>query len=145
LELAVLTCLNFAVTIPGSEYAKYYYLLRNMMIRGGLLDPFAASQPLSNDAQNRLEHRTNRYQECKLNRDDGSRRRVKSVDWSQLASTSSTSPTASSTTTSGQVLAPEAASSHFLRPDVVSGPVLREKLCLEQLAATAATTATTSR
>jgi Cyclin, N-terminal domain len=148
LELAVLTCLNFAVTIPGSEYAKYYYLLRNMMIRGGLLDPFAANQPLSNDAQNRLEHRTNHYQECKLNRDDGTRRRVKSVDWSQLASTSSTSPTASSSTSStmGQILAPESASSHFLRPDMVSGPVLREKLCLEQLAAaTATTTAATSR
>jgi Cyclin, N-terminal domain len=86
LELAILACLNFAVAIPGSEYAKYYYLLRSMMIRGGLLDPFVANQRLSTDTTSRLEDRTTHYQDSILlhSDSDSTRRRVRSVDWSTL-------------------------------------------------------------
>ena len=83
LELAVLACLNFAVAIPGSEYAKYYYLLRSMMIRGGLLDPFAAKQQLSKDTTIRLQDRTKLYEDSIAHHADeeNPRRRVRSVDW----------------------------------------------------------------
>ena len=83
LELAVLACLNFAVAIPGSEYAKYYYLLRSMMIRGGLLDPFAAKQQLSTDSTIRLQDRTKHYEDSIAHHaeEENPRRRVRSVDW----------------------------------------------------------------
>ena len=83
LELAVLACLNFAVAIPGSEYAKYYYLLRSMMIRGGLLDPFAAKQQLSTDSTILLQDRTKLYEESIAHHaeEENPRRRVRSVDW----------------------------------------------------------------
>ena len=83
LELAVLACLNFAVAIPGSEYAKYYYLLRSMMIRGGLLDPFAAKQQLSTDLTIRLQDRTKHYEDSIAHHaeEENPRRRVRSVDW----------------------------------------------------------------
>jgi Cyclin, N-terminal domain len=83
LELAVLACLNFAVAIPGSEYAKYYYLLRSMMIRGGLLNPFAAKQQLSADTTIRLQDRTKHYEDSIAHHaeTENPRRRVRSVDW----------------------------------------------------------------
>ena len=37
LELAVLGNLHFRTAIPASEYAKYYFLIRTMLIRSGLL------------------------------------------------------------------------------------------------------------
>jgi len=108
LELAVLTCLNFAVAIPASEYAKYYYLLRNMMIRGGLL-MYQNPQQLSKDEANRLENRTSHYQDSKLSSEQTNRRRqARSVDWSLL------SGGGAGATANG-------------------GPVLKEKVCLEQL------------
>ena len=36
LELAVLNALSFQVKVPASEYAKYYFLLRSMLIKSGL-------------------------------------------------------------------------------------------------------------
>ena len=36
LELAVLTALKYKVKVPASEYAKYYFLLRSMLIKSGL-------------------------------------------------------------------------------------------------------------
>jgi hypothetical protein len=36
LELAVLNALTFQVKVPASEYAKYYFLLRSMLIKSGL-------------------------------------------------------------------------------------------------------------
>lgn len=38
LEVAVLTCLNFVVRVPASEYAKYYFLIRTMLSRSGMLE-----------------------------------------------------------------------------------------------------------
>eukprot|EP00522_Entomoneis_paludosa_P012326 CAMPEP_0172454368 /NCGR_PEP_ID=MMETSP1065-20121228/11378_1 /TAXON_ID=265537 /ORGANISM="Amphiprora paludosa, Strain CCMP125" /LENGTH=663 /DNA_ID=CAMNT_0013206687 /DNA_START=167 /DNA_END=2158 /DNA_ORIENTATION=+ len=39
LEVAVLTNLKFNVRVSGSEYAKYYFSIRTMMMRGGLTQP----------------------------------------------------------------------------------------------------------
>ena len=36
LEKAILKCLNYDVKVLASEYAKYYFLLRSMLIRSGL-------------------------------------------------------------------------------------------------------------
>lgn len=36
LELCVLNALKFKVKVPASEYAKYYFLLRSMLIKSGL-------------------------------------------------------------------------------------------------------------
>jgi len=36
LELAILNVLSFQVKVPASEYAKYYFLLRSMLIKSGL-------------------------------------------------------------------------------------------------------------
>jgi len=115
LEMAVLTCLNFAVAIPASEYAKYYYLLRNMMIRGGLLNN-AYHQPttqplLSKDEANRLENRTSQYQDSQLS-PPGRRRQARSVDWSLLSG---------ATINKGD------------GDNDDNSPVLKEAVCLEQL------------
>jgi len=37
LELALLKCLQFNVKIPAGEYAKYYFLIRNMILKSGLV------------------------------------------------------------------------------------------------------------
>ena len=117
LELAVLTCLNFAVAIPASEYAKYYYLLRNMMIRGGLLAMGSQQhQMLSKDEANRLENKTSQYQDSKLSQPI-QRRQARSVDWSFKSSSSSSAPTNSDggNDSSGNS----------------GGAVLKEAVCLE--------------
>lgn len=38
LELALLKSLNFNVKVPASEYAKYYFLIRGMLMKSGLLN-----------------------------------------------------------------------------------------------------------
>jgi hypothetical protein len=35
LEVALLSILRFDVRVPASEYAKYYFLIRTMLFRGG--------------------------------------------------------------------------------------------------------------
>mmetsp|Transcript_4280 Transcript_4280/g.9704 ORF Transcript_4280/g.9704 Transcript_4280/m.9704 type:complete len:365 (+) Transcript_4280:619-1713(+) len=37
LELALLECLEFSVGVTASEYAKYYFLIRTMLLRSGLV------------------------------------------------------------------------------------------------------------
>ena len=114
LEVAVLQTLNFNVRVAASEYAKYYFLIRTMLIRSGLLDERispgdppkatpadalpAASGNLNsnNEGGQRLEHRTSQYQ-------DSLKRRAKSVDWTFGASSA------------------------------VTEPVLQDSVCLEQL------------
>mmetsp|Transcript_2242 Transcript_2242/g.3145 ORF Transcript_2242/g.3145 Transcript_2242/m.3145 type:complete len:787 (+) Transcript_2242:88-2448(+) len=51
LEVAVLKALNFCVRVPASEYAKYYFLIRSMLIKSGLLDESAAAS-ISNSKNN---------------------------------------------------------------------------------------------
>lgn len=38
LEFSVLTCLNFSVKVNASEYAKYYYYIREMITKSGLME-----------------------------------------------------------------------------------------------------------
>jgi hypothetical protein len=44
LELAILQCLKFIVRVPASEYAKYYFLIRSMLLKSGVLDEGAVVQ-----------------------------------------------------------------------------------------------------
>jgi hypothetical protein len=79
LELALLTSLNFDVRVPASEYAKYYFLIRTMLSRSGML--VGAELPLtkSQDHGRMLESRTVQYQDSVIS---GRReRRTRSVDW----------------------------------------------------------------
>jgi hypothetical protein len=78
LELAVLTSLNFDVKVLASEYAKYYFLIRTMLSRGGLLD--GAHMPLSRDEYKALEYRTSQFQDSFME-DNNRERRTRSVDW----------------------------------------------------------------
>ena len=56
LELAVLNSLKFNVKVPASEYAKYYFLLRSMLIKSGLGgEDFRASDPLDVEGARRLQ------------------------------------------------------------------------------------------
>jgi hypothetical protein len=112
LELALLTSLSFSVKVPASEYAKYYFLIRTMLIRSGLLAD--AALPLNKAEAKMLETRTSEYEATKLK---GPRegRRARSVDWSWLASSE----------------AEQQQQNHH----VPVGPVLKDKICLEQMVA----------
>jgi hypothetical protein len=114
LELALLTSLSFSVKVPASEYAKYYFLIRTMLIRSGLLAD--AALPLNKAEAKMLETRTSEYEATKLK---GPRegRRARSVDWSWLAGSE-----------------PEQQQQQY-HHHVPAGPVLKDKICLEQLVA----------
>jgi hypothetical protein len=50
LEVAVLSCLKYDVKVSASEYAKYYFLIRSMLIRCGLAsEDFVDMKPLDLD------------------------------------------------------------------------------------------------
>jgi hypothetical protein len=56
LELALLNALKYNVKVPASEYAKYYFLMRSMMIRSGLAGPeVTKSSPLDMESAQKLE------------------------------------------------------------------------------------------
>lgn len=57
LELAMLNCLKFDVKVPAGEYAKYYFLLRSMMIRSGLAsgEDLSTMRPLDVKSARKLE------------------------------------------------------------------------------------------
>ncbi len=62
LELALLTCLKYNVKVPASEYAKYYFLMRSMMIRSGLAgQEILAKSPLDVNKARQLEFLTSKY------------------------------------------------------------------------------------
>jgi Cyclin, N-terminal domain len=107
LEIALLTSLNFRVEVAASEYAKYYFLIRTMLIRSGMLDHDPSL--LSSQEAQKLENRTQHYQDDKLKsrREYNRSRRHKSVDWSAIGN-------------------------HVNQPKV-TGPVLKDSVCLEQL------------
>jgi hypothetical protein len=111
LEIAVLHCLNFNVRVPASEYAKYYFLIRTMLIRSGLLED--SQLPLGRDSAEVLERRTNLYQDSKLHLQRGQNRRARSVDWNWIQQTDSLNPTTNEFAT--------------------VGPVLKDQICLEQI------------
>jgi len=106
LELALLKCLKFDVTVPASEYAKYYFLIRTMLLRSGLVKE--DEKPLGKrEAFQKLESLSSPYfDQCwkKESRD----RRSKSMDGSIF-----TGPQTD---------------------ELYSGePVLKDSVCLEQL------------
>jgi hypothetical protein len=89
LELALLKHLTFDVRVGASEYAKYYFLIRNMLIRSGLVQE--SGRPLrKQEAFQKLETLTKNYQATQLRSVGGLDRRSKSMDanfWSFLFST----------------------------------------------------------
>jgi len=79
LEMGMLNCLKFEVKVLASEYAKYYFLLRSMLIRSGLGgDDFLSSLPLDTEGAKRLEHNSANFQVLKSPSSIDMPRRVKS-------------------------------------------------------------------
>jgi len=63
LELAMLSCLKFVVKVPASEYAKYYFLLRSMMVRSGLAsEDLSSMSPLDVQGAKKLEVMSSNFQ-----------------------------------------------------------------------------------
>ena len=63
LELAVLDALGYKVKVPASEYAKYYFLLRAMLIKSGLGgDAMKEMNPLDVEGAKRLQIVSSKYQ-----------------------------------------------------------------------------------
>lgn len=64
LELAVLNALNYQVKVPASEYAKYYFLLRSMLIKSGLgSEDLKTMNPLDVEGAKNLEQVSSGFQE----------------------------------------------------------------------------------
>ena len=123
LELALLKALNFDVRVPAGEYAKYYFLIRTMLLRSGLMAENA--KPLQRKKEDdssfsQLESLTAQYQQRTLPKQSAStpsstksgisrpepiRFRVKSLDGAMS----------------------------FLNAGNKPGPVFRDTICLEQL------------
>mmetsp|Transcript_34745 Transcript_34745/g.84244 ORF Transcript_34745/g.84244 Transcript_34745/m.84244 type:complete len:284 (+) Transcript_34745:952-1803(+) len=79
LELHLLKNLKFDVRVGASEYAKYYFLIRSMLIRSGLVQE--SERPLrKTEAFQKLEAKTNTYQAKQLDAVDQKDRRSKSMD-----------------------------------------------------------------
>lgn len=114
LELVLLKSLNFDVRVPASEYAKYYFLIRTMLLRSGLLE--GAAKPLGKEEAKGLENRTSQYQDSKISNQHQHDRRTKSMyDYTWLENNSQQDE-------GGEL---------SRSPD--GGPVLKDKVCLEQL------------
>ncbi|KAG7346628.1 cyclin-like protein [Nitzschia inconspicua] len=105
LEIELLQCLKFDVKVPASEYAKYYFLIRTMLLRSGLVKE--DEKPLrKRDAFRKLETLTRTYLKDppeRISRD----RRCKSMD--------------------------DSMSTVVSKESMCSGPVLKDSICLEQL------------
>lgn len=105
LEIELLQCLKFDVKVPASEYAKYYFLIRTMLLRSGLVKE--DEEPLQKrDAFRKLESLTSTYltqSPERISRD----RRCKSMD--------------------------DSMSTVVAKDSGCSGPVLKDSICLEQL------------
>ncbi|CAJ1940452.1 unnamed protein product [Cylindrotheca closterium] len=108
LELHLLKSLKFDVRVGASEYAKYYFLIRSMLIRSGLVQE--SERPLrKTEAFQKLEAKTNTYQVNQLNAVGQKDRRSKSMDdsfWRSIATNAQS-----------------------------GGPVFSDSVCLEQIIA----------
>jgi len=63
LEVAMLSVLKYNVKVPASEYAKYYFLLRSMIIRSGLgSDEVKNLAPLDIEEAKRLQFFTSNFE-----------------------------------------------------------------------------------
>ena len=72
LELAVLEALGYKVKVPASEYAKYYFLLRAMLIKSGLGgDAMKELNPLDVEGARRLQTVSTKYQRAAFLRQVG--------------------------------------------------------------------------
>jgi len=64
LELAMLDALKYDVKVLASEYAKYYFLLRSMLMKSGLGgDHIESLSPLSIDGAKQLQALSEEFQE----------------------------------------------------------------------------------
>lgn len=83
LELAVLNTLSFKVKVPASEYAKYYFLLRSMLIKSGLSgEDLGSLNPLDVQGAVRLQQVSSQFESMSLTRSDAldSNHRSKSLE-----------------------------------------------------------------
>ncbi|KAG7346634.1 WW domain containing protein [Nitzschia inconspicua] len=83
LELAVLNALSFKVKVPASEYAKYYFLLRSMLIKSGLAgDDLSALNPLDVEGARKLQQVSTQFESLSLTQGDplGPNQRSKSLN-----------------------------------------------------------------
>jgi Cyclin, N-terminal domain len=63
LEVAILSALSYKVKVPASEYAKYYFLLRSMLIKSGLVgDDVDTTTPLDVEGAKRLQQVSTQFQ-----------------------------------------------------------------------------------
>ena len=59
----MLSALSYDVKVPASEYAKYYFLLRSMLIKSGLgSETLHAMNPLDVTGAQKLQQMSARYQ-----------------------------------------------------------------------------------
>mmetsp|Transcript_23600 Transcript_23600/g.44898 ORF Transcript_23600/g.44898 Transcript_23600/m.44898 type:complete len:954 (-) Transcript_23600:56-2917(-) len=80
LEIEVLSALSYDVKVPASEYAKYYFLLRSMLIKSGLgSEDLEAMNPLDVQGAMKLQQMTARYQASQSPTRPGLMTRSKSV------------------------------------------------------------------
>ena len=71
LELAVLNTLHFKVKVPASEYAKYYFLLRSMLIKSGLAgENLGSLNPLDVEGARRLQQVSSQFESTSLKKFD---------------------------------------------------------------------------
>lgn len=128
LELALLKSLNFDVRVPASEYAKYYFLIRTMLLRSGLVQEGAKPLQRKDDASfARLESLTAHYQDQTLGQPKTSSN-TRGVTQADMESAPRPEPVRFRAQSYDGVLTWLHASSGD-KP----GPVLRDTVCLEQL------------
>jgi hypothetical protein len=67
LELAILNTLKFNVKVPASEYAKYYFLLRSMLIKSGLGgEDLGSLDPLDVEGARKLQQVSSEFESMSL-------------------------------------------------------------------------------
>ena len=79
LELAVLHALNFQVKVPASEYAKYYFLLRSMLIKSGLGGDESSMNPLDVMGARRLQQVSSQFENLSISNPKALSSRSKSM------------------------------------------------------------------
>lgn len=63
LEVAVLGALNYRVKVPASEYAKYYFLLRSLLLKSGLgSEDLNTMSPLDAEGAKQLQRASSTFQ-----------------------------------------------------------------------------------
>ena len=107
LEIAVLNCLTYNVKVLSSEYAKYYFLLRSMLIKSGLSgdgDMLSSinSKALDVEGAKKLEQLSSNFK-VSFKKTRGLPRKTKSLGTNQMTSTLEEAGIGIGTSTSGKV------------------------------------------